>query len=59
MKAMSKSELAMKAGVSVTTLMKWCRPFQQELKLLGMQPNMRVLPPCVVEFIADKLSIDV
>ena len=27
MKAMSKSELADRAGVSVNTLMNWCRPF--------------------------------
>ena len=32
MKAMSKSELAMKAGVSVQTLMNWLRPFRQELE---------------------------
>ena len=29
MKAMSKSELADRAGVSVNTLMNWCKPFQR------------------------------
>ena len=44
MKAMSKQQLAVQAGVSVTTLMNWCEPYQDELKAIGMKPNMRVLP---------------
>ena len=36
MKAMSKSELADRAGVSVNTLMNWCKPFQQELDMMGI-----------------------
>ena len=31
MKSMLKSELAERAGVSVTTLMNWCKPYHQEL----------------------------
>ncbi|MBP5424599.1 MAG: hypothetical protein IKM76_07055 [Prevotella sp.] len=56
---MSKSELAMKAGVSVQTLMNWLRPFRQELEALGLQPNVKVLPPKIVGFICEKLAIDV
>ena len=52
MKAMSKSELAQAAGVSVDTLMRW-------LEELGMRPGMRVLPPKVVAYIVETLCIDV
>ena len=34
MKAMSKSELAAKAGITVTTLMNWCEPHMKELKAI-------------------------
>ena len=59
MKAMSKSELADRAGVSVQTLMNWCRPFRQELEEMGMLPNAKVLPPHIVKFLSEKLAIDV
>ena len=59
MKAMSKSELADRAGVSVQTLMNWCRPFRQELEAMGMVPNAKLLPPHIVQFISDKFAIDV
>ena len=58
MKAMSKSELADRAGVSVNTLMNWCRPFQQELEVMGMMPNAKVLPPRIVKFISEQLLIE-
>ncbi len=58
MKAMSKSELAFKAGVSVSTLMNWCRPYRKELADMGMLPGMRVLPPHIVKFIVEKFCID-
>ncbi len=59
MKAMSKSELADRAGVSVNTLMNWCRPFREELAQMGMLPNAKVLPPHIVKFITNKFCIDV
>ena len=59
MKAMSKSELALKAGVSVNTLMNWCRPFADELEAMGLQPNAKVLQPHIVKFIAERLCIDI
>ena len=58
MKAMSKQQLADAAGVSVGTLMNWCRPFRKELEAMGLRPGMRVLPPKIVRFIAEKLCID-
>ena len=59
MKAMSKQQLADCAGVTVQTLMNWCKPFQVELENLGMRPNSKVLPPHIVTFIIEKLCIDV
>ena len=59
MKAMSKSELADRAGVSVDTLMRWLSPHRQELETMGMMPNMKVLPPHIVRFITEKFCIDV
>ena len=48
MKAMSKQQLADRAGVTTMTLMSWCEPFQKELKTMGMQPYMKVLPPHIL-----------
>ena len=56
---MLKSELARRAGVSVNTLMRWCKPFHEELAKMGMPPRNRVLPPNVVQFIAEKFCIDI
>lgn len=58
MKAMSKSELAAKAGVSRNTLMSWCKPYQKELEAMGLVPNAKVLPPNIVQFIAKTFCIE-
>ena len=58
MKSMSKQQLADKAGVSLNTLNKWCKPFEKELLQLGMIPGARMLPPVVVKYIAEKFCID-
>ena len=39
MKAMSKSELAQKTGVSVKVLMRWCQPFRSELEPKATRPE--------------------
>ena len=59
MKAMSKQQLADCAGVSVQTLMNWCRRFDTELTSMGMLPNAKLLPPHIVKFITEKFAIDV
>ena len=59
MKSMLKSELAERAGISVTTLMNWCKPYHQELVQLGLRPNAKVLPPKIIAFIAQKFCIDI
>ena len=59
MKAMLKSELAAKAGVSRTTLKNWCKPYQKELEAMGLGPNAKVLPPNVVQFIVNTFCITI
>jgi len=59
MKSMSKSELALAAGISLSTLARWMKPYRHELEALGMKPHMRVLPPRVVIFLVDQFCIDV
>ena len=59
MKSMSKSELAQAAGISLSTLARWMKPYRQELEALGLRPGMRVLPPRVVKYLSDLYCIDV
>jgi transposase len=58
MKSMTKQKLADKAGVSLNTLNRWCKPYKKELEAMGLQPKARLLPPVIVKFIAEKLCID-
>jgi len=59
MKAMTKQQLAQCAGVTVKTLSNWCRPYSEELKQMGMKPDMKVMPPHLVKWFVDKFAIDV
>ena len=59
MKAMSKSELAESAGVSLSTLRRWCNTCNDELVAMGWKPQMKVLPPRIAKFLADRFCIDV
>ena len=56
---MLKSELAREAGVSVRTLNRWCRPYRDELLLMGWRPRMKLLPPKVVTFFVETFCIDI
>jgi hypothetical protein len=58
MKAMKKQEMADAAGVSVKTLMKWCRPFREDLEQMGLKPRAKKLPPYIVAYLAEKFCID-
>ncbi len=58
MKAMSKQQLADRAGVSLKTLNRWLQPYRDELAAMGYNPSMRVLPPRIVKFIIDTLCIE-
>ncbi len=59
MKAMSKQQLADRAGVSLNTLNKWLKPLQEQLESMGMPRNARILPPNVVKFLVERFCIDV
>ena len=59
MKAMSKQQLADCAGVSVRTLMAWCRPYAKKLEEMGLRPRAKVLEPHIVKYLVHKFSIDV
>jgi phage host-nuclease inhibitor protein Gam len=59
MKAMKKSELASQAGVTVKTFMNWCRPYRDELTMMGLKPTAKMMPPHVVAFLAEKFCIDI
>ena len=49
MKAMTRQELALKAGVHPDTLGRWLKRHQHTLEALGLLPGMRLLPPKVVK----------
>ncbi|MBQ9645507.1 MAG: hypothetical protein IJV24_03990 [Prevotella sp.] len=55
---MSKSELAVRAGVSVNTLNRWMHPHSGELAAMGLRANQRVLPPHIVKYLVEKFCID-
>ena len=58
MKAMTKQQLADCAGVSVKTLMNWCKPFRQELAAMGLKPTSKVLPPHIIKYLSEIFCID-
>lgn len=58
MKAMSKQQLADKAGVSLKTLNRWLQPYRDDLTAIGYLPSMKVLPPRIVKFIIDTFCIE-
>ena len=59
MKAMTRQQLAVLAGVDVRTLRNWIRPYQKELWKMGMPKGKGALPPNVVKWIADRYCIDI
>lgn len=59
MKSYYKSELAMMAGVSVTTLNRWLKNDREELSRLGVGVHTRLLPPIAVDYICRKYGITI
>ena len=55
---MTKQQLAQCAGVTVRTLFNWLRPYRKKLSRMGLKPSMRVLPPHIVKWIAERFCID-
>ena len=59
MKAMTKTQLAMCAGVHVSTLSSWLKPYEEELTRMGYPPGRRCIPPNVVAWICERFCIEV
>ena len=59
MKAMSKSQLAAAAGVSMRTFQRWLVRHSEELALLGVKPRDKLLPPGAVKFVVEQYCIDI
>ena len=59
MKAMTKSQLADAAGVSLKTLQRWISNHREELFLLGVRERDRLLPPVAVKYISEQYGIDI
>ena len=59
MKAMTRQQLAARAGVDVRTLRNWIKPHQEYLWRMGMPKGKGTLPPNVVKWIADRYCIDI
>ena len=59
MRAMSKSELAIAAGVSRETFRRWLQADATYLQQQGVKPNAKVFPPQVVSYLIDKYCIEV
>ena len=57
MKAMSKSEIARKAGVNRKTLARWLKNDEVYLRSQGVSFRQKVFPPQVVNYIFRKYCI--
>jgi hypothetical protein len=55
-KAMTRQELAQKAGVCIATFNKWLNTDLTYIKRLGYRPR-NLLPPAVVKYICEKYCI--
>ena len=61
MRAMTKSQLARKAGVSRWTLWRWLHdPYiQQQLAPYQLTENQKLLPPGAVQIISEHYAIEI
>ena len=61
MRAMTKSQLARKAGVSERTLQRWLAdPYiRQQLAHLKLKTKQQLLPPSAVQIIAEHYAIEI
>ena len=58
MKAMTREELAYRAGVDRKTFYRYCERHKKELRTMGMRPRER-LPPVVVRWIAHHYGVSI
>ena len=59
MKSMLKSELADRAGVSLSTFGRWFNRHTEELEWMGVTPRTKVLPPVAVRYVCERYGIDI
>lgn len=59
MKSYLKSELAAFAGVSNHTFSRWLKVLEDDLRVLGISKNTKLLPPIAVKLICEHFCIDV
>lgn len=61
MRAMTKAELAKRAGVSHDTFERWLDEplIRQQLEALNVKKYQRILPPRAVQIIADHYVIEI
>ena len=59
MKSMLKSELAERAGVSLSTFGRWLKRHTEELERMGVTPRSKVLPPIAVRYVCERYGIDI
>ena len=57
-KAMYKSELAERAGVSMRTFSRYIASRRQTLQDMGVSPHTQLLPPNAVQYISNDYGID-
>ena len=58
MKAMSKSEMAERAGVSASTFRRWLKTDEEYLRSQGVKIRQKVFPPQVVNYFIQKYCIE-
>ena len=58
MKAMTRQELADRAGVDRKTLYNYFERHKEELTSLGVHPN-QIVPPCAVEWLSVNYGINI
>ena len=61
MRAITKKQLARKAGVSMRTLRRWLSdPYiREQLEPLKLKPQQQLLPPRAVQIITDHYAIEI
>lgn len=57
MRARSKSEIAMAAGMSSATMSRWFHSHREVMVSMGMKPTQKLLPPRAVKYVCDELGL--
>ena len=57
MRAKSKSEIAMAAGMSSATMTRWFQSHREMMSRLGVKPTQKLLPPKVALWVCAELGL--